>query len=124
MSLGFVLSLKVFKVNAPLLPTRDFKSDIIPYSDSNNLCYVTTSTQTPPEFAPSEDEHLQSGMPELCSLGQEIENVLQRKTQISSLGKSRGVFNTQETRVYIGQIQLPPSPLSSSLVLIGKRFPL
>ncbi|KAM9403253.1 caprin-2-like isoform 6-T6 [Salvelinus alpinus] len=51
----------VFKVNAPLLPTGDFKSDIIPYSDSNGLCYVTTSTQTPPEFAPSEDEHLQSG---------------------------------------------------------------
>ncbi|XP_041707882.1 caprin-2 isoform X4 [Coregonus clupeaformis] len=43
----------VFKVNAPLLPTGDFKSDIIPYS--------TTSTQTPPEFAPPEDEHLQSG---------------------------------------------------------------
>uniref|UniRef100_A0A4W5QMI8 Caprin family member 2 n=1 Tax=Hucho hucho TaxID=62062 RepID=A0A4W5QMI8_9TELE len=51
----------VFKVNATLLPTGDFKSDIIPYSDSNGLCYVTTSTQTPPEFAPSEDEHLQSG---------------------------------------------------------------
>uniref|UniRef100_A0A4W5NQK4 Caprin family member 2 n=1 Tax=Hucho hucho TaxID=62062 RepID=A0A4W5NQK4_9TELE len=51
----------VFKVNAPLLPTGDFKSDIIPYSDSNDLCYVTTSTQTPPEFAPLEDEHLQLG---------------------------------------------------------------
>ncbi|XP_045068314.1 caprin-2 isoform X4 [Coregonus clupeaformis] len=43
----------VFKVNVPLLPTGDFKSDIIPYS--------TTSTQTPPEFASPEDEHLQSG---------------------------------------------------------------
>nr|XP_029486165.1 caprin-2-like isoform X5 [Oncorhynchus nerka] len=61
-SVPFQTMHSVFKVNAPLLPTGDFKSDIIPYLDSgNDLCYVTTSTQTPPDFAPLEDEHLQSG---------------------------------------------------------------
>uniref|UniRef100_A0A4W5QRJ0 Caprin family member 2 n=1 Tax=Hucho hucho TaxID=62062 RepID=A0A4W5QRJ0_9TELE len=78
----------VFKVNATLLPTGDFKSDIIPYSDSNGLCYVTTSTQTPPEFAPSEDEHLQSVNQSECLVGSGGQIFLSPSQSGGTMGRS------------------------------------
>uniref|UniRef100_A0A4W5NNP0 Caprin family member 2 n=1 Tax=Hucho hucho TaxID=62062 RepID=A0A4W5NNP0_9TELE len=78
----------VFKVNAPLLPTGDFKSDIIPYSDSNDLCYVTTSTQTPPEFAPLEDEHLQLVNQSECLVGSGGQIFLSPSQSGGTMGRS------------------------------------
>ncbi|XP_029616946.1 caprin-2 isoform X1 [Salmo trutta] len=88
----------VFKVNAPLLPTGDFKSDIIPYSDSNSLCYVTTSTQTPPEFAPSEDEHLQSVNQSECLAGSGGQIFL-------SPGQSGGTMGRSDQSYYRGSVR-------------------
>ncbi|KAJ8402450.1 hypothetical protein AAFF_G00369390 [Aldrovandia affinis] len=51
----------VFKVNAPLPPRSDLdlKSDTSAFSDSYSLSVATASTQTPPDFAPLDTDHLQ-----------------------------------------------------------------
>ncbi|KAL0962625.1 hypothetical protein UPYG_G00342940 [Umbra pygmaea] len=92
----------VFKVNAPLLPTGDFKSDIVTYTESNSMCYVTASTQTPPEFDPQEDEHLQSVHQSDClvSSGGQIlmttsqsGSTMARSGQMYYRGSGRGGFD-------------------------------
>nr|XP_029486163.1 caprin-2-like isoform X3 [Oncorhynchus nerka] len=88
-SVPFQTMHSVFKVNAPLLPTGDFKSDIIPYLDSgNDLCYVTTSTQTPPDFAPLEDEHLQSVNQSECLVGSGGQIFLSPSQSGGTMGRS------------------------------------
>ncbi|XP_010885206.1 caprin-2 isoform X2 [Esox lucius] len=78
----------VFKVNVPLLPTGDFKSDIVTRSESNNMVYVSTSTQTPPEFAPLEDEHLQSVHQSECQVGSGGQSLLSSSHSGGTIGRS------------------------------------